>query len=42
MLEKHEILTETLKKEFYLFIWLYRVLVLACRVFSCGMWDLVP
>ena len=26
----------------YLFIWLRRVLVVACRIFSCGMWDLVP
>ena len=26
----------------YLYIWLYRVLVLTCRIFSCGMWNLVP
>ena len=26
----------------YLFIWLHWVLVTACGVFSCGMWDLVP
>ena len=25
----------------YLF-WLHRVLVVARRIFSCGMWDLVP
>ena len=25
---------------FYLFIWLCQVLVVACRIFSCGMWDL--
>ena len=37
-------------KSYYLFIiWLHRVLVAACRIFSCGMWilsccmlDLVP
>ena len=34
---------------FYLFIWLHRILVAACRIFgcgmqtlSCGLWDLVP
>ena len=27
-------------KNIYLFIWLHRVLVAACRIFSCGMWDL--
>ena len=34
---------------FYLFIWLYHILVAACRIFgcgmqtlSCGLWDLVP
>ena len=26
----------------YLFTWLHWVLVAACRIFSCGMWDLVP
>ena len=26
----------------YLFIWLCWVLVAACGIFSCGMWDLVP
>ena len=26
----------------FLFIWLHRVLVAAFRMFSCGMWDLVP
>ena len=26
----------------YLFIWLSQVLVVACRIFSCGMWGLVP
>ena len=26
----------------YLFIWLHWVLVAACRIFSCGMWDLAP
>ena len=26
----------------YLFIWLLLVLVVACGIFSCGMWDLVP
>ena len=26
----------------YLFTWLHRVLVAACGIFSCGMWDLVP
>ena len=38
-----------LKNIFYLFIWLLRVLVAACRLFSCSMqtlscsmWDLVP
>ena len=36
-------------KNIYLFIWLCQVLVVAqgifvalCRIFSCGMWDLVP
>ena len=27
---------------FHLFIWLPQVLVAACGIFSCGMWDLVP
>ena len=27
---------------FYLFIWLCWVLVAACRLFSCNIWDLVP
>ena len=27
---------------FYLFIWLYWVLVVAGRIFSCSMWNLVP
>ena len=27
---------------FYSFIWLHKVLVVACRIFSCGMWDQVP
>ena len=27
---------------FYLFIWPHWVWVAACRIFSCGMWDLVP
>ena len=26
----------------YLFIWLYQVLVAEYRIFSYGMWDLVP
>ena len=26
----------------YLFIWLCRVFVAACGIFSCSMWDLVP
>ena len=26
----------------YFFIWLHSVLVAACKIFSCGMWDLVP
>ena len=26
----------------YLFIWLYWVLVVACELFICGMWNLVP
>ena len=26
----------------YLFIWLPQVLVVASRIFSCSMWDLVP
>ena len=26
----------------FLFIWLHRVLVAAFKMFSCGMWDLVP
>ena len=26
----------------YVLIWLYWVLVVTCRIFSCGMWDLVP
>ena len=32
--------TTVLKK--YLFIWLCPVLDAACKIFSCGMWDLVP
>ena len=27
---------------FYLFIWLHWALVAACRIFGCGMWDLIP
>ena len=26
----------------YLFIWLLWILVVACGLFSCGVWDLVP
>ena len=26
----------------YVFISLFQILVVACRIFSCGMWDLVP
>ena len=26
----------------YLFIWLHQVFIVACRIFSCGMWGLVP
>ena len=26
----------------YLFIWLCQALVVACEIFSCGTWDLVP
>ena len=26
----------------YLFIWQYWVLVVACRIFSCSMWALLP
>ena len=26
----------------YLFIWLQWVFLTACRIFSCGMWDVVP
>ena len=36
---------ETMRKwsiYFYLFIWLCWVLVASRRIFSCGMWDLVP
>ena len=29
-------------KNIFLFIWLCWVLVVPCRIFSCGMWDLVP
>ena len=29
-------------KKYYLFIWLCWVLVAACRIFSCSIWDLVP
>lgn len=31
-----------LRNYFYLFICLYWVLDVACRIFGCGMWDLVP
>ena len=24
------------------FIWVYQVLLMACRIFNCSMWDLVP
>ena len=27
---------------FKMFIWLCQVLVVACELFRCGMWDLVP
>jgi len=36
------IFQEDLFKKKFLFIWLYQVLVLACRIFSYDMWDLVP
>ena len=26
----------------YLFIWLHWVLIVACGLFSCSMWDIVP
>ena len=26
----------------YLFIWLHWILVVACSIFHCSMWDLVP
>ena len=29
-------------KKYYLFIWLCCVLVAACRIFNCSIWDLVP
>ena len=29
-------------KKIHLLIWLRQVLVVACGIFSCGMWDLVP
>ena len=29
-------------KNTYLFIWLCQLLVTASRIFSCGIWDLVP
>ena len=28
--------------DFYLFIWMHWVLVAACGLFSCSVWDLVP
>ena len=31
-----------LLKKNYLFIWLQQVLVVARRIFSCSLWDLVP
>ena len=37
----HYYFSFTLKKN-YLFIWLCQVLVIACRIFSSGIWDLVP
>ena len=30
------------EKNYYLFIWLCQVLVVACGTFSCSTWDLVP
>ena len=32
----------SLFKNFYLFIWLCWVLVVACGIFSWGMWNLIP
>ena len=31
----------SLLKHLFIFIWLCRVLVAECRIFSCSMWDLV-
>ena len=31
-----------IQKYIYLFIWLHQVLVAACGIISCSMWDLVP
>ena len=33
----------TLLKVFiFIYVWLHRVLEVACRIFSCGTWDLIP
>ena len=29
-------------KNIYLFIWLHQILFAACRILSCGMWDILP
>ena len=31
-----------IKENIYLFIWLHWIFVVACGIFRCGMWDLVP
>ena len=37
------IMTDELPPTFkYSFDWLFWVLAVACRAFSCSMWDLVP
>ena len=36
-----ELLSFFLKLSICLFTWLCRPLVVACRIFTCGMWDLV-
>ena len=30
------------KKFYYIFIWPCQVLVVACGIFNCSVWDLVP
>ena len=31
-----------MQRNIYVLIWLHQILVVACGIFSCGMWDIGP